>query len=164
MVVAGYSAGGFGTAILANDIVESFPNTNNFTIVVDGAILDIPHIADIMKNKWGSPEKIWRVMKTENIVVDNFQYLSEKYGESVKLLFTISLRDNMLTKYQNYIDTKNFEMTKESFDKMQQQIKFSAEEIKKLPQSALYIWEIMDPSTEVSKNGNGTLHTSLMLG
>lgn len=39
LVVAGYSAGGWGTALLADSVKGYFPATRNVTVVVDGSLL-----------------------------------------------------------------------------------------------------------------------------
>ena len=41
LVVLGSSAGGFGTALVGNDILECFPDCKDCTCIVDGAAIDI---------------------------------------------------------------------------------------------------------------------------
>jgi len=105
LVVLGCSAGGFGTAFVGNDILESFPDCRDCTCIVDGAAFDFDY-RECAERLWQVPASIAAQIKTRDIVADGLEYLYENQKGRVKIGYVISLRDFALTRYQNYLDTR----------------------------------------------------------
>ena len=101
----GSSAGGFGTALVGNDILESFPDCDDCTCIVDGAAIDID-LKECAETLWQVPESISAALHTADPVADGLEYLYAHQKGRVKIGYVISLRDYVLMRYQNFIDTK----------------------------------------------------------
>lgn len=121
VLVTGYSAGGWGASILANDVFTNyFPNAKSKTVLVDSAVALYDKWYDVAKNVWKVPEHIQSRIRTNNLTLDNLTALYEDYGDDVNILFNCSTRDGDLSKIQRYfkdlvIDT-NGEMPVEEVD------------------------------------------------
>ena len=105
LVVLGSSAGGFGTALVGNDILESFPDCDDCTCIVDGAAIDFA-LKECAETLWQVPESIGAALHTGDPVADGLEYLYAHQKGRVKIGYVISLRDCVLMRYQNFIDTK----------------------------------------------------------
>lgn len=120
LVVLGCSAGGFGTALVGNDILESFPNCKDCSCIVDGAAFD-HDIAQCAKELWQCPPAIQEIFHTNNMVADGLEYLYEHQKDRVHIGYVISIRDFALTRFQNFMDTqKEMGWPKEACDRMYQ--------------------------------------------
>lgn len=121
VLVTGYSAGGWGASILANDVFTNyFPNAKSKTVLVDSSIALYDKWYDVAKNVWKVPEHIQNRIRTNNLTLDSLTALYEDYGDEVNILFDCSTRDGDLSKIQRYfkdlvIDT-NGEMPVEEVD------------------------------------------------
>lgn len=103
VVVTGYSAGGWGAALLADDIFTNyFPDAANKVVLVDSSMALYDDWYDAAANVWQAPESITSKIKTDNITMDMLRALREKYGDGIKLLYDSSTRDGDLAKVQNY--------------------------------------------------------------
>mgnify|MGYP002625382910 CR=1 FL=1 len=112
LLVAGWSAGGYGAAILAEELMtDYFPGAGHTTVCVDSSLLILDDWPAVARDVWGAPEHIVEKMKTENLVVDFFTDLYETYGDSVTCLYVGSVRDGALAKYQSYFDTGRYAAT-----------------------------------------------------
>ena len=105
LLVVGCSAGGFGTAFVGNDILESFPDCKDCTCIVDGAAFDLDY-KELAEELWQVPESIGAQIKSNNIVADGLEYLWEHQKGRVKIGYVISIRDFALTRYQRFLDTR----------------------------------------------------------
>ena len=72
---------------------------------------------------WRTPSEISDRLTTDNLVLDSLIALYEKRGDSVKILFDCSYRDDTLMQYQSYIDTGKMDKTRELGDDFQQDLK-----------------------------------------
>lgn len=109
LIVCGYSAGGYAAALLMDDILENYyPETENVTLCVDSALMLSDKWADILGETWNAPEAITALVKSDDLVSDCFSALYEKYGERITYLYTGSVRDGELTRYQSYLNTGDF--------------------------------------------------------
>lgn len=116
LLVTGFSAGGFATALLADDVMDRFPTAENVTVCVDSALLLYDNWRDSAEKLWQSPQEISDRLTTNNLVLDSLTALYEKRGDSVKILFDCSYRDNTLMQYQSYIDNGEMLQSKELGD------------------------------------------------
>lgn len=141
VVVTGYSAGGFSTALLSDDIYTNyFPNAKSKNVLVDAALLLNDDWHSIATNVWKTPQSISDKLTTNNLTLDCLKVLNEKYGDDIHLLFDSSTRDGDLAKVQNYFDTGVMEVNEERGDIYQKILKDTIPELKKANVS-LFIWD-----------------------
>ncbi|MBQ6271701.1 MAG: pectin acetylesterase [Clostridiales bacterium] len=141
LLVTGFSAGGFATSLLADDVIDRFPSAGNVTVCVDSSLLLYDGWHETAVDLWKSPSEISDRLTTNNIVLDSLTALYEKRGDSVKILFDCSYRDDTLMQYQSYIDTGKMDKTKELGDNFQQDLKEMVFALKaNIPNVGIYIW------------------------
>lgn len=157
LLVTGFSAGGFATSLLADDVIDRFPTAQNITVCVDSSLLLYDGWHDTAVNLWRSPKEISDRLTTNNIVLDSLTALYEKRGDSVKILFDCSYRDDTLQQYQAYIDSEKMDKTKELGDQFQQNLKDMVKGLQEnIPGIGIYIWSFnQDEATQ------NTQHTIL---
>lgn len=106
LLIAGYSAGGFGAVMLAEDLIESyFPAAGHITVCVDSSCLIWDGWEQTFRDIWGVPEEIADKLASENPIVDYLSALYDTYGEDMTYLYVGSTRDGELCRYQNYFHT-----------------------------------------------------------
>ena len=141
VVVTGYSAGGFATALLSDNIYTNyFPNAKSKNVFVDAALLLNDDWHSIATNVWKTPKNISDKLTTNNLTLDCLKALNEKYGNNIHLLFDSSTRDGDLAKVQNYFDTGVMDVNEDKGDIYQQTLKDTIPEFKKANVS-LFIWD-----------------------
>ena len=141
LLVTGFSAGGFATSLLADDVIDRFPSAGNVTICVDSSLLLYDGWHDTAVDLWRTPSEISDRLTSNNIVLDSLTALYEKRGDSVKILFDCSYRDDTLMQYQSYIDTEKMDKTKELGDNFQQDLKEMVTALQEnIPNVGIYIW------------------------
>ena len=141
LLVTGFSAGGFATALLADDVIDRFPSAGNVTVCVDSSLLLYDGWHDTAVDLWRTPSEISNRLTTDNLVLDSLTALYEKRGDSVKILFDCSYRDDTLMQYQSYIDTGKMDKTKELGDNFQQDLKEMVFALQaNIPNVGIYIW------------------------
>lgn len=156
VVVTGYSAGGFATALLSDDIYTNyFPNAKSKNVLVDSSLLLNDNWYSIAINVWQTPKSISDKLITDNLTLDCLKALNEKYGDDIHLLFDSSTRDGDLAKVQNYFDTGVMDVNEERGDIYQQILKDTIPEFKKANVS-LFIW---DGVSWYNDSRNLTAHT-----
>ena len=159
LLVTGFSAGGFATSLLADDVIDRFPTVRNITVCVDSSLLLYDGWHDTAVNLWQSPKEISDRLITNNIVLDSLTALYEKRGDSVKILFDCSYRDDTLQQYQAYIDSGKMDKTKELGDQFQQNLKDMVEGLQaNIPGIGIYIWSFNQD--EVTDNTQHTIISS----
>ncbi len=155
LLVTGFSAGGFGTALLADDVIGRFPSAENVTVCVDSSLLLYDGWHETAASLWKSPKEISDRLSGNNIVLDSLTALYQKRGDSVKILFDCSYRDDTLQQYQSFIRTGKMEKNKENGDIFQKDLKQMAEDLQNnIPGIGIYIWNY----DQDSSTGN-TQHT-----
>lgn len=141
LLVTGFSAGGFATSLLADDVIDRFPSAGNVTVCVDSSLLLYDGWHDTAVDLWRTPSEISDRLTTDNLVLDSLTALYEKRGDSVKILFDCSYRDDTLMQYQSYIDTGKMDKTKELGDDFQQDLKEMVTALQEnIPNVGIYIW------------------------
>ena len=142
VVVTGYSAGGFGAALLAEDVFGSyFPDAASKTVLVDGALLTYDAWPDVAKNVWAAPAKITERLATDNIVLDSLTALRGTWGDTVNILFTCSTRDGDLAKVQNYLDDGIMEVDEAQADEFQQMLGGEVPLLREHANVRAFIWD-----------------------
>ena len=141
LLVTGFSAGGFATSLLADDVIDRFPSAENVTVCVDSSLLLYDGWHETAVNLWKSPIEISDRLTTNNIVLDSLTALHKKRGDSVKILFDCSYRDDTLMQYQSYIDSGKMDKTKELGDNFQRDLKEMVSGLQtNIPDVGIYIW------------------------
>lgn len=141
VVVTGYSAGGFATALLSDDIFTNyFPNVESKNVLVDAALLLHDDWHTIAKSVWQTPKEISDKLISNNLTLDCLTALHKKYGNDIHLLFDCSTRDGDLAKVQNYFDTGVMDVTEKEADIYQQILKDTIPKFKEIEVS-LFIWD-----------------------
>ena len=159
LLVTGFSAGGFATSLLADDVIDRFPTARNITVCVDSSLLLYDGWHDTAVNLWRSPKEISDRLTTNNIVLDSLTALYKKRGDSVKILFDCSYRDDTLQQYQAYIDSGKMDKTKELGDQFQQNLKDMVKGLQEnIPGIGIYIWSFHQD--EVTQNTQHTILSS----
>ena len=124
VLVTGYSAGGFATALLSDDIYTNyFPGAENKNVLVDASLLCYADWHDVAVNVWQTPTEISDKLTTDNLTLDCLRALHEKYGDGIHLMFDCSTRDGDLAKVQNYLDNRIMDVDETQADKFQQMLK-----------------------------------------
>lgn len=141
VVVTGYSAGGFASALLAGDVFANyFPNAASKTVLIDSALLLHEDWHDIAANVWQTPQAISGKLTGDNLTLDCLTALREAYGADIHLLFTCSTRDGDLAKVQNYFDTGAMEVDEPQADRFQQLLCDTVPQMKEIGVS-LFLWD-----------------------
>ncbi|MBQ9314080.1 MAG: pectin acetylesterase, partial [Clostridia bacterium] len=142
LLVTGFSAGGFATSLLSDDVINYFPNANNITVAVDSSLLLYDDWHKSATELWKSPQEISDRLTGNNIVLDSLVALHNKRGNTVKILFDCSVRDDTLQQYQAYIDDGKMGKTKEYGDKFQKDLKQMVTDLQtNIDEVGIYIWE-----------------------
>lgn len=162
LLVTGFSAGGFATSLLSDDVINYFPNANNITVAVDSSLLLYDDWHKSATELWKSPQEISDRLTGNNIVLDSLVSLHNKRGNTVKILFDCSVRDDTLQQYQAYIDAGKMGKTKEYGDKFQKDLKQMVTDLQtNIDSVGIYIWEYgIDTET---KNTQHTIISSNFL-
>lgn len=141
VLVTGYSAGGFGAALLADDVFTNyFPNTKSKNVLVDASLLLHDDWHNIATDVWQTPKEISDRLVSNNITLDCFVSLHEKYGDDIHLMFDCSTRDGDLAKVQNYFDDGIMDVDEKQADEFQQILKDTIPQFKEVGVS-LFIWD-----------------------
>ena len=142
LVITGFSAGGFATSLLADDVIDYFPKAVNITVCVDSSLLLYDGWKETATNLWKSPIEISNRLVGDNIVLDSLNALHEKRGDNVKILFDCSYRDDTLQQYQAYINYGKMEKNKVNGDLFQKDLKDMVDALKtNNPDIGIYIWD-----------------------
>lgn len=159
LLVTGFSAGGFATSLLADDVINYFPQANNITVCVDSSLLLYDGWKESATNLWKSPKEISDRLSTNNIVLDSLTALHEKRGDQVKILFDCSYRDDTLQQYQAYINYGKMEKSKANGDLFQKDLKDMVNGLQtNIPNVGIYIWDYKADSS--TKNTQHTIISS----
>ncbi len=149
LLITGFSAGGFATSLLADDVIDHFPSAENITVCVDSSLLLYDGWHETAVNLWQSPQEISERLTGDNIVLDSLTALYQKRGDNIKILFDCSYRDDTLQEYQAYIRTGTMTKSKENGDLFQKDLTVMVDELRKnIPGVGIYIWKYKeDPET-----------------
>lgn len=141
VLVTGYSAGGFAAALLADDVFTNyFPNAASKNVLVDASLLLYEGWHDVAVNVWKTPQAISDMLVSDNLTLDCFRALHEKYGDGIHLFFDSSTRDGDLAKMQNYLDTGVMEVDEAQADEYQRILKETVPQFQAAGVS-LFIWD-----------------------
>jgi hypothetical protein len=156
LLIAGASAGGFGSALLADDVAQHFPSVQNVTVCVDSSVLIFDNWHEVLTQQWTSPKTISDQVHGNNITLDALTALHDKYGNRMKLLFDCSVRDYALAQTQVYFDEGHMpeRATREHADRFQQLLQGTVSGIQhKVPHAGIFIWDdVTEKSAHLSRH------------
>ncbi|HJF00167.1 MAG TPA: pectinacetylesterase family protein [Sellimonas intestinalis] len=145
LLISGCSGGGFGTALLADDLIGLYPNCGNVVTLVDSGFLLLKNWDSVAKDVWQAPKEIADRIHSDNITLDALTALHEKRGERVKILFSCSVRDAALARMQYYIDHGNFSFSKEAGMVAQKNLQQMCDALRKyIPGVGLFVFDTPD--------------------
>ena len=64
VLVTGGSAGGFGSALLADDVFDYFPHASHLAVAVDAGLMVSEKWRDAAVNRWHAPKEICDRLKS----------------------------------------------------------------------------------------------------
>ena len=154
ILVTGFSAGGFGTALLTDDVMRTFPNCNDVTSYVDSGFMIYPGWPEVARNVWKAPKEIAERIHSDNITLDCLQALKQDHGDRVKIAFSCSTRDAALSEYINYVEKDQLYADKESGIQFQKELKQMCDALQQaIPNIALYIFDTPDENAAKKAEG-----------
>lgn len=143
LLICGCSGGGFGAALLADDMMSLYPDCGNVTVLVDSGFLLLENWDSVAKDVWQAPKEIAETIHSDNITLDALTNLHEKRGDRVKILFSCSVRDAALARMQNYMDYGNFSFKKEAGMVAQKNWQQMCDELRKrIPTVGLFLFDM----------------------
>ena len=154
ILVTGFSAGGFGTALLTDDVMRTFPNCSDVTSYVDSGFMIYPGWPEVARNVWKAPKEIAERIHSDNITLDCLQALKQDHGDRVKIAFSCSTHDAALSEYINYVENDQLYADKESGIKFQKELKQMCDALQQaIPNIALYIFDTPDENAAKKAEG-----------
>ena len=168
LLVTGFSAGGFATALLTDTLIDLFPSIQKCWCMPDGALMIWPGNQDIAKNFWKAPESVWQNMTGEGFVLAPLLNLRKKRGNLVQLLYICSIRDAALCTFccESGVH-RNPPASKENADAFESMLKeFVTRLTEAEPDSAVFLYDAPEPGYEVidRETARVTRHTIIMTG
>ena len=162
LLVTGYSAGGFGTALLTDDVMSLFPHCKDVTCLVDSGVFSYDGWHETAEKQWKAPEEIVSRIHSDNIALDCLLALHRDHGD-VKIALACSYRDALLAQCEGYAHGQGkLVFSKENGDVFQATLSKTVKTLQEeIPGVALYIFD--KPSTEpgVKEEHGLTEHTFL---
>lgn len=156
VMVTGYSAGGFASELLTDDVMSIYDKCDNFVCLADSGIA-CNDWHSVAVNEWGAPKEICDRLKTDNLALDCLLDLHRKHGNRVKVMLGCTYRDALLAQEQLYCDGHPFDFTKEAGDRFQAILKDTVETlINEIPDVSIYIFDRKNAEVTV---GELTDHT-----
>lgn len=154
ILVTGFSAGGFGTALLTDDVMRSFPNCSDVTSYVDSGFMRYPGWPETARNVWKAPQEIAERIHSDNITLDCLQALKRDHGDRVKIAFSCSIRDVALSEYINYVKKDQLYADRESGVQFQKELTQMCRALQEsIPDIALFIFDTPDENAEKKAEG-----------
>lgn len=156
VMVTGFSAGGFGSAIIADAIFRRFPQAQSYICYNDSGFMLYPGWHEVAETVWKAPREIVERIVSDNISLDCMKALHKDWGEKVRILFSCSVRDCMLCEFWHYIDTGKTGADREDGISFQRDLKEMVKQlIKAVPDAAVILF---DTPEKGKKEENLTVH------
>ena len=146
LLIAGYSAGGFAAALLAQDVRREFPSCRDVTCCIDSALMPYDQWHEVASEVWRAPQEITDRLNSNNTTVDSLISL-HKNDPDVKIMFACSVRDTDLSKYLNYLQNGALVKTKEAGKLFEQELREMVARLEKnIPEIAWFLFDTPDPA------------------
>ncbi len=149
ILVTGFSAGGFGTALLTDDVMRTFPDCRNVTSYVDSGFMLYPGWNQAVRAVWKAPKAIADRIHSDNITLDCLKALRTDHGDRVKIAFSCSVRDAALSEFVQYVENGQLRADKDSGIRFQQELKQMCNDLQQaIPNVSLFIFDTPDGNEE----------------
>lgn len=159
LLIAGNSAGAFAVPALAGEIIDDYyPDARDITLLSDSGQLLFDQWQDTAKNIWKAKKELYEPIRSENITLDWYKALYNRYGDRFRYLYSSSIYDYLLSSYYNDIKNKKYETNEEIQQEFYKQLKLMVSELKDITDKFtifLNDWKI--PLITMG----GTVHTSV---
>ena len=144
LIITGFSAGAFGTSLLADDVIAQFPDCHDVTVICDSAMMENDW-QPIARTVWNAPEEICAKLTGKEIVSDSLIALHRKRPE-VKIMFCCSKRDFALSQWIGFIeDNGSWNLKKEYGDRFQSHLKDMVTRLmREIPKVGIFIFNTPD--------------------
>ncbi len=158
ILIAGDSAGAFAVPALTDCILKKYyPGCGDVTVLSDSAQLVSKNWQRLIRDIWGADEMFWRPVRGRNLTVEWYRELYGKYGDRLKYLYAGSVRDYLLSWYNNEIvnagPKPGLRLQRIYFKKMREMMR----ELKSIsPFFGLFVYDWRNPFSPY-----GTVHTAL---
>ncbi len=159
LLIAGDSAGAFAVPALAGEIADQYYSScEDITLLSDSALLKFNKWRRTVKDIWGSPEKFWLPVTSDNIVTDWYRNLAMQHPGRFRCLFAGSTHDFLLSAYYNDVAHETFRTDAEVQDTYYRQFCDEIRELQKIdPSMRFYIYDWKN----ILRSGSGTIHTAV---
>ncbi|WP_029321835.1 pectin acetylesterase-family hydrolase [Butyrivibrio sp. AE3004] len=159
LLIAGNSAGAFAVPALTDEILTMwYPGVKDITLLSDSALLLYNKWKYTAKEVWKAPKPICDAVNSDNITLSWYRNLFAKYGNSLRYLYSSSIRDYVLSAYYNDITNKEYKTDSDVQDAYCRQLKEMVSDLKLLNHDfGMYINNWVLPI--VTKGG--TVHTAV---
>ena len=155
--ITGFSAGGFGAALLTNAIVDRYSRCEDFYCLIDSSSLEYDDWKNTALNQWKAPQSIADILNSNNLTVDAVLDVHKKHGKRVKLAFICTHRDALLANAQSYLDYKVKKIGAAEGNRIQQILKATYKVLhKEIPDMSFYFY---DTASKEFKDSGLTEHT-----
>lgn len=114
LLICGWSAGAFGTSILAGEVIDLFAACRNITVCIDSAYVPFTDWKKTVTEVWKSPAYIADAVHSDDIAADWIEYTAKHYGDRANILYSGSPEDAIFAAYVSYFRTGLFKATPES--------------------------------------------------
>ena len=159
LLIAGNSAGAFAVPALAGEIADNYySQVRNITLFSDSGQLLYKGWRKTAKNIWQCKESVWKPLHSDNITLDWYRDLYDRYGDRIRYLYSSSVRDYLLSAYYNDIINKKYVSDALVQEEYFRQLKEMVADLKKLtPHFGIFLNEWKIPLITMG----GTVHTSV---
>ena len=146
LVVSGCSGGGFGAALLTDDVLTVYPDCENVTCLVDSGFFPMEGWHEVAEKVWKTPAQIAARIHSDNITLDALQALRRERGDRVKILLCSSVRDADLARMINYTRHGSFEYSKASGEEFNIWLRGMIDEVSRtIPDAGIYLFNAPNP-------------------
>lgn len=146
IMVTGFSAGGFGTALLTDDVMRTFPNCRDVLCYVDSGFMLYDGWHEAAEQVWKAPNEICDRLVRDNITLDCLRALKQDHGDRVKLLFSCSTRDVALSTYWPYVREGRLYTDRQVGIQFQKDLAQMCKDLLALdPTAGIYIFDTLTP-------------------
>ena len=139
LLICGESAGAYGVAAVSGDVMDTFPECSDVTLLCDSALMSHDW-TETVRDIWQAPPHIADAVQSENFVVDWFKALHSRYGDKPRYLYTCGHRDETLVTFGHYLDDGQFMQDEKYCEMFRQALGQMCRELKAIsPRFSVYI-------------------------
>ncbi len=161
IMVTGFSAGGFGTALLTDDVMRTFPNCPDVICYVDSGFMLYDGWHEAAEKVWKAPKEICDRLVSNDLTLDCLRALKKDHGDRVKLLFSCSKRDVALSGYWGYVNDGKLYTDRATGIQFQKDLAQMCKSLLKVdPTAGIYIFDTLtsDPAQKRERAEGLTQH------